>query len=152
MELKERDCSGYYLIKKIGELTGKKPSPGYIYPLLNDLLKKKFLTVKKQDRKKIYSLTKIGKIYIKNSLKQQKTSFNSLFKVFKPVSDKKEINEMSKFMKLFYKDKDLILRDMDLHMQFQRAFFKIYEKDYERKRPQFRKIIKETIEKIKKIK
>lgn len=152
MELKDRDCSGYYLIKKIGQLTGKKPSPGYIYPLLNDLLKKKFLTVKKQDRKKIYSLTKQGKVYIKNSLKQHQVSFNQLIKVFKPVADKKEIDPMSKFMKMFFKDKDLMIRDMDLHMEFQKAFFKIYSKDYERKRPQFRKIIKETIEKLKKIK
>lgn len=152
MELKDRDCSGYHLIKKIGELTGKKPSPGYIYPLLNDLLKKKLVTVKKQDRKKIYTLTKQGKLYIKNSLKQHQVSFNQLSKVFKPLSDKKEMNEMNKFMKMFYKDKDLMIRDMDIYQEFYKVFFKIYEKDYERKRPQLREIMKECVEKLKQIK
>lgn len=151
MELNKHDHSGYELMQKIGELTGKKPSPGYMYPLLNDLLKAKFVSVKQKDRKKVYSLTKEGKEYIKTSLEQHKASFNNLVKIMNPISDKKETKEFSKIAQLFFKDKDLLLKDEDIHIELMKTMFKIYQKNYEKKRPEVRKLFKEFISKLKKI-
>lgn len=55
--------SGYDLMKHLHARTGKKISPGHIYPWLTDLEKKKMLKVKEKgsrDRKE-YSLTPAGK-------------------------------------------------------------------------------------------
>jgi len=53
--------SGYSIIKDIENNTNHRPSPGSIYPILKSLLKERKVTVKKEDRKKIYSLTEDGK-------------------------------------------------------------------------------------------
>lgn len=63
--LDKKPLSGYALMKYIEEKIGSKPSPGSIYPVLEDLTKKRFVTCKKQGRKKIYSLTKEGKEHLK---------------------------------------------------------------------------------------
>lgn len=152
MELNRNDNSGYELMQKIGELTGKKPSPGYIYPLLNDLLKAKFVSVRQKGRKKVYSLTKEGKSYIKISLEQHKATFDNLIKIMHPISDKKETKELSKLSQLFFKDKDLLLKDQDIHTELMETMFKLYSKNYNKKRKEVRKLFKEFIEKLKKIK
>jgi DNA-binding PadR family transcriptional regulator len=59
-QLKRKPHSGYSLMKALSEEIGWKPSPGSMYPLLQQLLKEQIVTVKKSDRKRIYSLTKIG--------------------------------------------------------------------------------------------
>ncbi|MBD3303560.1 hypothetical protein GF343_00280 [Candidatus Woesearchaeota archaeon] len=63
--LDKKPLSGYALMKFIEEKIGSKPSPGSIYPVLNDLTKKNFVSCKKDGRKKIYSLTKDGKEHLK---------------------------------------------------------------------------------------
>jgi len=46
--LNEKDFTGYGLIKEIEDQTGFwKPSPGSMYPLMNDLLKKGLVSCKK---------------------------------------------------------------------------------------------------------
>lgn len=65
-ELHEKESSGYDILKKIEHFSGKKPSPGYIYPLLNDLKEKGFVSLKEKGRTKIYRITPKGK---KNSSK-----------------------------------------------------------------------------------
>jgi DNA-binding PadR family transcriptional regulator len=61
---------GYEIIKEIEEKTNRKVSPGQIYPFLKKLEKYKYLKVKKTGvrEKKIYSLTKNGKIFVKKTL------------------------------------------------------------------------------------
>jgi len=56
--------SGYSLMKKIGQTAGMKPSPGSMYPLLESLFKDKLVKVKEEGRKKVYSITKIGKEHL----------------------------------------------------------------------------------------
>lgn len=58
--LEKQQLSGYSLMKYIEERLGTKPSPGSIYPLLDDLTKEKLVTCKEDGRQKIYSLTKEG--------------------------------------------------------------------------------------------
>ncbi|MEK6812615.1 MAG: PadR family transcriptional regulator [Nanoarchaeota archaeon] len=53
--------SGYKLMQHIKQATGKKPSPGSIYPLLKSLKEKGLLMEKKKERSKIYTLTARGR-------------------------------------------------------------------------------------------
>jgi len=63
--LAKKPLSGYALMKYIENKIGTKPSPGSMYPLLDELTKENFLICKQEGRKKIYSLTKEGKEHIK---------------------------------------------------------------------------------------
>ena len=59
-ELVKKEMTGYELMKSFEDFTGtKKPSPGTIYPLLNDLMKKGMVTVSAKDNKKIYRIKRI---------------------------------------------------------------------------------------------
>lgn len=64
--LSEGEMSGYDLIKKITAETGYwKPSPGTIYPLLERLEKKGFITMRIDGKRKIYQVTKKAKMFNK---------------------------------------------------------------------------------------
>lgn len=54
---KDGDKSGYSLMRDIGKFTGKIPSTGTVYPILNDLEDKGFITTK-------YGITKEGKKHL----------------------------------------------------------------------------------------
>lgn len=68
--LSEKPKHGYELIKRVGEKTGKKISPGEIYPFLKQLKKQGYITVKSVEErgKKIYYLTAKGKLFVKRML------------------------------------------------------------------------------------
>ncbi len=66
--------TGYDLMKVIHEKCGWKPSPGSMYPALNELLKKKCATVKTKGKQKIYTITAQGKQQL-NILHKQKEKF-----------------------------------------------------------------------------
>jgi formylmethanofuran dehydrogenase subunit E len=57
----EKDVSGYEIMKKVYELTGKKPSAGSVYPLLKSMRNEGWITGKKQGLKTVYQITDSGK-------------------------------------------------------------------------------------------
>jgi formylmethanofuran dehydrogenase subunit E len=59
--LSSKDMSGYDLMKTIKEKTGRKPSPGSMYPLLEGLKQEGRMTVKEVGRAKRYSITEQGR-------------------------------------------------------------------------------------------
>lgn len=63
--LNEKPLHGYGLMKGYQNRTGKKLSPGTLYPFLQELEERKLVTQKQEDvgkkRKIVYSLTKKGK-------------------------------------------------------------------------------------------
>ncbi len=59
-ELAEGERSGYDLMKEIGSVA-KKPSPGYIYPLLRELEEKGFIRAREEGRKRCYRLQARGR-------------------------------------------------------------------------------------------
>ncbi|MEM2916481.1 MAG: PadR family transcriptional regulator [Candidatus Woesearchaeota archaeon] len=59
--LEEGPKSGYSLMKYVQGKTGAKPSPGSIYPLLEQLKKEKLVEVKGVGRANEYKLTPAGK-------------------------------------------------------------------------------------------
>lgn len=69
--LEKKSLSGYALMKYIEEKIGTKPSPGSMYPLLEELTNEKLITCKEDGRQKIYSITSIGKEKLKETNKQK---------------------------------------------------------------------------------
>jgi len=63
---------GYEIIKIIREKLGRNASPGQIYPFLKRLQKLGYLEIKKSGKreKKIYSLTKSGRIFSKTLIEK----------------------------------------------------------------------------------
>ncbi len=54
--LDTKPCSGYAIMKQLNSLTGKKPSSGSLYPLLESMQKEGIVKHSAQGRKKIYTL------------------------------------------------------------------------------------------------
>ncbi len=67
----EKEVSGYDIMKKVNELTGKKPSTGAVYPLLKGMQNEGWIVGKKLPSKTIYQITDSGKKALKahNSMK-----------------------------------------------------------------------------------
>jgi formylmethanofuran dehydrogenase subunit E len=59
--LSSKDMSGYDLMKTIQARTGRRPSPGSMYPLLELLKDEGRMTVREVGRAKRYSITEPGK-------------------------------------------------------------------------------------------
>ena len=146
---KER-LSGYDLIKSIGEF-GKKPSSGYIYPLLKDLEKKNFISMREVGRKKVYSITKRGKTFLKNLKKMQRDMLEKMIEMWKPIAEKKEIDDLIKF-RLNEKNNKFSLQDRELITRLHRIIFSFYRRGKIGLRNKMKKVLKEMIEKLEKIK
>jgi len=85
--LKEKPYSGYDLMKAIYEHSGWKPSPGSMYPVLDELSRRKLVDVRVSGKRKVYSLTNNGK-------KEAKELSNTTEKI---------IEEINKNIRLFSK-------------------------------------------------
>jgi formylmethanofuran dehydrogenase subunit E len=59
--ISEKEASGYDIIKKVNELTGKKPSTGAVYPLLKTMRNEGWIVAQKLPRKNLYRITDSGK-------------------------------------------------------------------------------------------
>jgi DNA-binding PadR family transcriptional regulator len=64
--LSEGEFTGYDIIKKVGELTGKKPSTGSVYPLLKSMENKGWITGKRVGNKTVYKITASGREVVKS--------------------------------------------------------------------------------------
>ena len=60
-KLSEKPHTGYSLRKEIAVSTGHAPSFGSIYPILERFSKQKLVTVKLLGRRKVYTITELGK-------------------------------------------------------------------------------------------
>ena len=70
--LYEKPHHGYDIIKSTGAKLGRTVSPGQIYPFISLLEKRKYLTVRETGKreKKIYTLTREGKVFVKDLLEK----------------------------------------------------------------------------------
>jgi DNA-binding PadR family transcriptional regulator len=64
--LAEGEVSGYDIIKKVSELTGRKPSTGSVYPLLKSMENKGWISGKKVGSKTVYKITDSGREVVKS--------------------------------------------------------------------------------------
>ncbi|MFH1506465.1 MAG: PadR family transcriptional regulator [archaeon] len=79
--LAKEDMAGYRLMKVLGEDLGTKPSPGSIYPILDELKKKEYISCKELKRKKVYSITKKGKDFLKEALELKEEFLEKVQKI-----------------------------------------------------------------------
>lgn len=113
--LNEKHFTGYGLIKEIEEKTGFwKPSPGSIYPLMNELLEKGLVTCEKSKNQKIYSITSEGR------------------KVYRQIKEKKEkivkeTLESFKFLEVLGENPEEIEPFIYLLKEFEKGDFPIKE-------------------------
>ena len=128
----EKPCSGYDLMSEIEKITGKKPSPGYIYPLLKDLKEKKLIKETKKSNKNIYNLTSQGKKLLKDLMKHTQHTSEVMLKTFEPITNKGEMKTYHRMQKIFMKKSSALMMDMDVWQELKREVFRIANKDYEK--------------------
>jgi PadR family transcriptional regulator PadR len=87
--LKELDASpksGYEMMKHIEERIGTKPSPGSIYPLLEELKKDRLVEFKGDGRSKEYHLTAEGRKRLKSMYVKREECLRSFIEGMKMLS------------------------------------------------------------------
>lgn len=153
-QLSKEKMSGYDLMKSCGDYC-TKPSPGYIYPLLNDLQKKGFIVVKKDSRRKIYSLTKKGITLLNNLKIKREETVKSIAKILEPITGKSEIQKFIKSRQ--YKKKiNISIQDQLLLKELNSRIYDFYQnKDNDKnngRKEKMKKILQETIKNLEKLK
>ena len=96
-------------MKELEESIGHKPSSGSIYPLLNDMLKDNLVTLKKEDRKKIYCITAKGRTILKDVQKQKAELAKNVktnMRMYENIYGKKEIKDIIDMMNKFEKGEE----------------------------------------------
>ena len=153
-ELNSESLSGYELIKRISLSQQKRPSPGSIYPLLNELLFKGFVNVKEEGRKKIYSITSKGTNRISSLVKEKEKMFEKHFILIKEVSDimgQDDIKKLERILELKKKE-GFIPYNMDVFLDIITLSAEIASgKDRQKKQKQIRKILTNTLKELDKL-
>ncbi len=153
--LKEEEHSGYDLCKHISDETGYKPSFGSIYPLLNDLHKQKLVEVKKSGRKKLYSLTKKGKETLEGLNKSKEEIMGTMqknIKIMEFMCDKEDKKLMGLEMRMMQNPIAIAGIEKETK-EFRILFLNMAQKGIMKKNEkEVKKILKETITKLKKLK
>jgi len=152
LQLQLKDLTGYELMKKIGEETGKKPSAGSIYPLMKELLDKKIISVKVEGRRKIYTLTKFGNDELKEIVyEKQTTALQSIevIKRFGKFTGEDAISSIiSHFEKLNYYP-ILMTRLIDVTEDIEDVLMRLFKaKKYDSNETLIRKELNKTVQKL----
>ena len=149
--LNEKDFTGYGLIKEIEDQTGFwKPSPGSMYPLMNDLLKKGLVSCKKSKNQKIYSITNKGKKVHRKIIIKRDKMIQDLFEGIKFLEalgeDKEELKYIIDFLKGFEKGDFPFKENYESLIEFRTVFFKVaHDKKNSKK---VNKVLKEATKKL----
>ena len=86
--------SGYDLISNMERQLGKRPSPGYVYPMLGELKQKCYISVKIQGRRKVYKITKKGLRLMQQLCNSREQMVNRMHKLLRPITDKQELDSL----------------------------------------------------------
>src|SRR5574340_1407201 len=78
--LREKPMHGYEIIKALEERFHGfyKPSPGAVYPALRSLLRRGFVSVTGEERRKTYRITKQGEAYLRGARAEVKARFQQM--------------------------------------------------------------------------
>lgn len=155
-KLDEESLSGYDLIKRIYAETGSwKPSFGSMYPLLKELNENKLVIFKVVNRKKVYSITPLGKKALNNSIIASQNIIDVMGKQYALMETICSIDERKNFQEFMTKVHSnpaifgVATEEMDkLHTIMMTLLAK---KKFEIKGKEIKKILKDTIIKLKKV-
>jgi DNA-binding PadR family transcriptional regulator len=155
-KLDDKSLSGYDLIKEIYSSTGTwKPSFGSMYPLLKDLHSKKLLTFKMVNRKKVYSITVLGRKTLKEALAASQNTIQAMakeFKMMESICSSHDRKHLDIIIKKIHSDKAIfggLTEEMD---KFQRVLMHlITDEKLKSREKDIKKVMNQAIIKLKKI-
>lgn len=146
-ELANKEASGYSLMNKLSAY-GKKPSAGSMYPLLNELESKGFITKREEGRKNIYSITPQGKRRIKQLMEKRKEIISKHISMCESLDEKKpsfrlDVAEVDRAM----------FRNLDLLSELKSIIYRlIKENRFSKNEKEIRSILADTIKRMKALK
>ncbi len=157
--LKNKPCSGYDLLKKVEEIIDEKPSSGSLYPLLNDLLRNNYIEIlEESNRKKIYKITKDGEVLLEKLTKEKENYIKAqeeLLNIVKGIDEKdyESYKDFIQFNENLKNENKILFRNIELLVEFKTIFNKVLSgKNISKsKEEEIKKILKETIKKLKKL-
>jgi len=155
-KLNDKSLSGYDLIKEIYASTGSwKPSFGSMYPLLKDLHNNRLVKVKIINRKKVYTITTLGKKTLKEALAASQNIIETMareFKMMENICSAHEKKHLDIIIKKIHSNEAIFGKFTDEMDKFQRIMMNliIHEKS-ESKELEIKKILNNTIIQLKKI-
>jgi len=155
-KLEEKSLSGYDLIKEIYNSTGSwKPSFGSMYPLLKELHSTNLVTFKITNRKKVYSITSLGRKTLKETLAASQNVIDTMAREFKMMANICNPNERKHLDTLIHKihaDKIMFGGVTDEMDRFQRIVITLMTKGkFQSKEKDIKRILNDTINKLKKL-
>jgi len=151
-ELMRKERTGYELMKSFEDFTGSKPSPGTIYPLLNDLLRKRMATVSAKDNRKIYRISKNGENILHKLMTERKKALENIISMLSTIYSKKEIKRMRMSLGMMSGEKGHFAKDFDVLSEMRESVFDfVNSRQYAKKREEFRKILQVTSKKLREI-
>jgi DNA-binding PadR family transcriptional regulator len=155
-KLDDKSLSGYDLIKEIYNSTGSwKPSFGSMYPLLKELHSNNLVTFKIINRKKVYSITSLGRKTLKETLAASQNVIETMAKEFKMMENICSTHERKHLDTIIHKihtDKTIFGGVTDEMDRFQRILMTLMTKGkFKVREKEIKKILNETINKLKKV-
>jgi DNA-binding PadR family transcriptional regulator len=154
-ELNISEHTGYGLIKNLSGSLGRKPSPGSMYPLLNDLLESGLIKVRDEGRMKIYSITGKGREKINKLLKEKEAIMVMHAELVRLCSDKKcevDFGPVSEILENLNQKGDVLLRNIDVWSELRYAVFRLLlSEDVESREDEARRILKETTRQLERL-
>ena len=148
-ELAQEELTGYDIMKSFGRRTGTKmPSPGTMYPLLNELLKKRLIAMTVKENKKFYRITRSGKKVLRMLMDERRKTLRNMLPVLGRIYSAKELKGIRRALNMMSSDRQQY-HDIDVLHGFRDTVFDfLTSKDYLKKRREFRQIIVAAAKKI----
>lgn len=153
--LSHSNMSGYKLMKVLGEHTGKRPSSGSIYPILEDMTADKVISMKESGRSKLYSITKKGKTEVKESLKSSgciHENISQSMRLFSSLMDDKEMAQAKEMFEMLIKDKKRAVTFKPEMWSLKTELFRILKDNDPENIAKAKKILTETQNRLKRLK
>lgn len=149
--LLERNQTGSDLMDALKESWGKRPSPGTIYPLLQDLTLKGYIDFKENGRKKEYSITKAGKKRIDTLIAEKESVLAQNIQLVKSVgdlADNEEIKEAADFFDMVAKKPIEALDLLPILHEYKKQVIRLSK---EGKKTKLKEILKKHISELKRV-
>ena len=148
-ELVKEDKTGYELMKSFERFTHKMPSPGTIYPLLNDLLRKRLVTFSAKNNRKIYKISGKGEKILSNLMAERKNALENIISMLGSIYSRKEISRIRLSLNVMSGEKGRFAKDFDVLGEMRASVFDfVMSNEYSEKRDEFREILKNASKKI----
>ena len=145
-ELAQEERCGYDLLLACN--ASKKVSAGYIYPLLQDLWKTNYISLRIIGRKKLYKLTSKGRKLLTSLEQKHSDLLEETNQILSPLFEESDFAKFVSFRKDCLTHKSKLLHDADIYVTLHRAIFAVYDKNNSNLTRKMRSILSQTIKRI----